>query len=507
MSYISTFVAVLIMLIRWILGKKLPAFFSYILWIILLVRLVTPMTFASECSMFNYLPPMNNIEILYEGSNKNNQQEEDTTVRDESVNKKHRENANLTSRIWMSGAISLIIVFSIGYIFNMNKFREGIIYNSHEINNIIKFLYKKNIKIYTVEWIDTPLVCGIFKPKIIVPTHITKEGNEDILKAVTLHEIVHIKRKDNIIKLLFIFAICIHWFNPVVWIAFVLFNKDMEEACDEKVMGITKGNFKKKYAEALLNFALDKNNITTATILSFGESNIKKRISRILKYKEAKFFTKLITITIFIGAILLTITDGSKNIIEINLNILEKERQENWVDLDHISPLVVQAAIVSQDQDFYYHNGVDLLAIGRSSINSLVLRKDIQGASTITMQLIKNVCEYKNINILEKKRTQIYSAVQLEKNYSKEEIIEAYFNSIYYGRNIRGIKDASQFYFDKTPLELTKGEACKLIAVLDNPKEYDILNEKENNERKANLINSKISKINMEESNEHDKEK
>ena len=64
------------------------------------------------------------------------------------------------------------------------------------------------------------------------------------------------------------------------------------------------------------------------------------------------------------------------------------------------------------------------------------------------MQLIKNVCDYNNINVLEKKRTQLYSAIQLEKNYSKDEIIEAYLNVIYFGRNIIGIKDASQFYFN-----------------------------------------------------------
>ena len=101
------------------------------------------------------------------------------------------------------------------------------------------------------------------------------------------------------------------------------------------------------------------------------------------------------------------------------------------------------------------------------------------------MQLIKNVCEYNKINALEKKHTQIYSAINLEKNFSKEEIIEAYINVTYYGRDIRGLKNAAQYYFNKSPLELTKEESAKLVAILDNPKEYDILSEKENNESQS----------------------
>lgn len=273
----------------------------------------------------------------------------------------------------------------------------------------------------------------------------------------------------------------------------------MERACDEKVMQITKGKFKKKYAEALLSFTVDKSNIIAASTIAFGESNVKKRIKRVLKYKKTKFIAKSATIVIFFSVLFLTISDSNKNIVQINLKSLEENRQERWIDIDNISPFIIKAVVLSQDQKFYYHNGVDLISIARSSINNLILKKDTQGASTITMQLIKNVCDYNNINVLEKKRTQLYSAIQLEKNYSKDEIIEAYLNVIYFGRNIIGIKDAAQFYFNKTPLELTKEESAKLISILDNPKEYDLVDKKENNERKAKVIIDKINKSNMEE--------
>lgn len=313
-----------------------------------------------------------------------------------------------------------------------------------------------------------------------------------------MHELVHIKRRDNIIKLISIFTACVHWFNPVVWRALVLSHIDMEKACDEKVMQITGGKFKKKYAESLLSFAIDKSNITNTATVSFGESNIKKRIDGVLKYNKTKLTVKIITITMFVCATLLLIADESKSIVKVNLNTLKDERQESWVNLNDISPFVEQAILASQDQNFYYHNGIDLIAIARASVNSLTLKNEIQGASTVTMQLIKNVCEYNKINVLEKKRTQIYSAINLEKNFSKEEIIEAYINVTYYGRDIRGLKNAAQYYFNKSPLELTKEESAKLVAILDNPKEYDILSEKENNESKAKLIISKINKMNKD---------
>ncbi|HLR35695.1 MAG TPA: M56 family metallopeptidase [Tissierellales bacterium] len=499
MSFLSTFVALLIMLIRLILGKKLSAFFSYSLWSLLLVRLIVPITFASESSMFNYLPSINDMQIIYKNSNKNIQLENYYKLNHDIVSNGTQVDNNLIPIIWIMITIALIIVLSTSYILSINKFKEAIRYNTKETANIIELLNGKNIRIYTVEWIDTPVVCGVFNPKIIIPTYITKDKNKDILKAVLLHEVVHIKRKDNLIKLISIFIACLHWFNPIVWIALVLYHTDMERACDEKVMQITKGKFKKKYAEALLSFTVDKSNIIAASTIAFGESNVKKRIKRVLKYKKTKFIAKSATIVIFFSVLFLTISDSNKNIVQINLKSLEENRQERWIDIDNISPFIIKAVVLSQDQKFYYHNGVDLISIARSSINNLILKKDTQGASTITMQLIKNVCDYNNINVLEKKRTQLYSAIQLEKNYSKDEIIEAYLNVIYFGRNIIGIKDAAQFYFNKTPLELTKEESAKLISILDNPKEYDLVDKKENNERKAKVIIDKINKSNMEE--------
>lgn len=491
MSFISTFVAIAIILIRRIIGSRLPAIFSYILWSLLLFRLLVPISFVSESSIFNYLPVKSKSEIIY---NYDNESYESKSI---SIEESYKEesrglNVSITSSIWITVSILLVSGFTISYLYSMYKFREGIIYKSIEMGEIIMSLTRRNIKIYSIEWIDTPVVIGIFKPRIIVPSYTTKEENKEILKNIVIHEVVHIKRKDNIIKLLSIFTACVHWFNPIVWKCLFLSHVDMEKACDERVINITGGKNKKQYAQSLLSFAIDKRKLGNATTVAFGESNIKVRIKGVLEYKKPKLIVKIIAGGIFISSMLVVSTDASTNIINIDLDTLKDKRKELWIEIDNMSPYVVQAVIASQDQNFDYHNGIDLIAIVRASINTLVLKNKMQGASTITQQLIKNVCDFNEINLLDKKRSQIYSAIKLEQKFKKEEILEAYLNSLYFGRNIRGIEAAAQFYFNKNSIDLSKYEAAKLIAIIDNPKEYDIITKKENNEHRAKQIIKKI---------------
>lgn len=492
MSFISTLVALAIMLIRWLIGRKLPTIFSYALWSLLLFRLLVPISFVSQCSIFNYLPISNEVEIIYDYDDEVKDTSKNLIIEDNYEEKRLNISLNLIPKIWILVTIVLFLVFLFSYLYSLSKFREGIIYKYKEIDERIKLMTKRNIRVYSVDHLDTPVVCGILKPKIIVPTYLTESENIEILKNVVIHETVHIKRKDNIIKILSIFTACIHWFNPIIWKSIILSHIDMERACDETVIKFTGEKNKKHYAQSLLSFALDKRGLINATTVAFGESNTKLRIKGILEYRKPNFIVKAVATTIFISCILLVATDASSHVINIDLNILKEERKEQWVELNDISTYVREAAIVSQDQNFDYHNGVDLLATVRASINTLIFKDKKQGASTITQQLIKNICDFNEINLINKKKSQINSAVKLEQKFSKEEILEAYLNSLYFGRNIRGIKSAAKFYFQKEPIDLTKEESAKLMSVIDNPKEYDIINKKENNENKAKQIIKKM---------------
>jgi len=124
-----------------------------------------------------------------------------------------------------------------------------------------------------------PFVFGFLRPRIFLPP--IPEGEER--QYIIAHERVHIKRLDHITKPLFYAALCLHWFNPLVWIAFFLMGRDLERACDEKVVDIFGPGIKKSYSGSLLGFASGKMGLTP---LAFGEENVKGRIKNLLRYKK-----------------------------------------------------------------------------------------------------------------------------------------------------------------------------------------------------------------------------
>jgi penicillin-binding protein 1C len=162
-----------------------------------------------------------------------------------------------------------------------------------------------------------------------------------------------------------------------------------------------------------------------------------------------------------------------------------------WVTLDKISSETKSVFIGLEDRRFYRHAGLDFLAIGRAAIANFQHKKLISGASTITQQLAKSILGTKKRNLLHK-IAEAFLAVYLETRYSKAEILENYFNRIYYGNLIGGINTAAKFYFNKTPQELKVKEAITLALLAKSPavnprKLYNNLLEEEINGRLAYL--------------------
>jgi hypothetical protein len=157
--------------------------------------------------------------------------------------------------------------------------------------------------IYESEKISTPFVFGLLAPNIYLPLELREEDREHVL----LHEEVHVKRKDPFIKALSYGILCVHWFNPLVWIAFQAMSTDMELSCDEKVL-LKKGiPHKKAYARSLLALASPAVSYTKNQ-LAFGQGSAKVRIKNALNFKRPKFFASLFTLifAVVIGIGLLT---------------------------------------------------------------------------------------------------------------------------------------------------------------------------------------------------------
>ncbi len=151
----------------------------------------------------------------------------------------------------------------------------------------------------------------------------------------------------------------------------------------------------------------------------------------------------------------------------------EIKSKENYTAIENISPMFIDAIVSVEDKRFYIHNGIDVLGIGRAIYNNIKLKSLSEGGSSITQQLAKNIYFINDKdNTITRKVAELFIARDLEKEYSKNEILELYFNNIYYGSGYYSVYDASKGYFGKTPIELSSYEATLLAGVPNAPSVY-----------------------------------
>jgi penicillin-binding protein 1A len=172
-------------------------------------------------------------------------------------------------------------------------------------------------------------------------------------------------------------------------------------------------------------------------------------------------------------------------------------KNRSHVGLADIPQTVVDALIATEDKDFHRHWGVDLVRFGQAMVKNLVLFRR-EGASTITQQLSRNLyLGHDDRNIIEtitRKLREFITAVQIERRFTKEEILEFYLNVVYFGRGTYGISAASQQFYGKTPAQLSLGEVATLIAMLKGPAYYDPYNHPERSAARRDIVLSQMVK-------------
>lgn len=193
--------------------------------------------------------------------------------------------------IWLVVFMILLVRFLSSY-FNMKK------------KLLVSIPYKENI--WWAEEIQTPMVFGLFPARIYIPISMEEENLEFILA----HENMHIRRKDDKIKIIAYMICLFHWFNPFVWLAYILLGNDMEKACDEAVIGQLGTDKKKEYAYALIQFssADDGKKKLFAAPIGFDEGGVKARIQNILNYKYTLPGVGFLAVVLGIGLLALFLT-------------------------------------------------------------------------------------------------------------------------------------------------------------------------------------------------------
>ena len=207
-----------------------------------------------------------------------------------------------------------------------------------------------------------------------------------------------------------------------------------------------------------------------------------------MKYKKMifKYFFILLILTIFFinGVYFYAKLKPKLDIKNVNSFYLYDLNNElyfqgsngkEWVNLSDISDNLIKTTINIEDKRFYEHHGFDILRIGKAIINNLKSRKIVEGASTITQQYAKNL--YLDFDkTIERKINELWYTIQIETHYSKDEILEGYLNTINYGHGNYGIKNASNFYFNKDPSKLSLKESCILANIPKSPSNYSPIN-------------------------------
>ncbi len=153
--------------------------------------------------------------------------------------------------------------------------------------------------------------------------------------------------------------------------------------------------------------------------------------------------------------------------------VAELKAKENYTLYENVPEIYFQALVAVEDRRFYTHNGFDIIGSGRAIYNDIKAGKYLEGGSTISQQLAKNIY-FPFDYTLKRKIAEVFMALKIEREYEKEDVLELYINGIYYGSGYYSIYDAANGYFGKTPLEMNDYECTLLVGIPNAPSVYSL---------------------------------
>lgn len=157
--------------------------------------------------------------------------------------------------------------------------------------------------------------------------------------------------------------------------------------------------------------------------------------------------------------------------ISIEDKVKEIQNKENYTKISELPQMYINAVISVEDHRFYKHPGIDIISIGRAVINDIKAMSFVEGGSTITQQLAKNIY-FTQEKKIERNIAEVFMAFDIEKKYDKNEILELYVNTSYFGNGYYTVKEASRGYFAKEPIEMSDGECIMLAGIPNAPSAY-----------------------------------
>lgn len=296
MSFTGGILILAVIVIRALAINMLPKKAFHALWWISVVRLMIPFSIPSAFSVYSLMgshAPGNGsqaIRVLPIGASGQAASMPDSIT-----------NAVSTwTVVWAAGVLVCAVFFSLAYWKCRKEFQTSIpVGNDFTENWLSVHQQRRRISIRQSGRFSAPLTYGVLHPVILMPTS-TKWENTDSLAYVLAHEYVHIRRFDSIRKLVLIVVLCVHWFNPLVWVMYILANRDIELSCDEAVVRFFGENTKAAYARALISMEETRSGLTPLCS-SFSKNAIEERITAIMKIKKTTVFSLVLAGFIVVG--------------------------------------------------------------------------------------------------------------------------------------------------------------------------------------------------------------
>lgn len=370
MGFQASLIILAVIICRSILINRLPKKVFLVLWFVALIRLLVPYSFPSVTSIYSLAGQFitDRAESNVNQDSRGQEQEKITGVAVGSTIIKQTENFTGTDSfyilrfIWITGTIVFAAVFIMAYIVCYKRFCISLPVKNQMAEEWLKsHKSTRNISIRQSYLAKSPLSYGILHPVILMPETTDWENTEHI-QYILEHEFIHIKRFDAVTKLLLITAVSLHWFNPFVWVMYILLNRDIELACDETVIKHFGGKSKKNYAMLLISMEEEKN--TTIPLGSnFNRNATEERITAIMKIKKTSRVTYIMAVLLV--AVIVSVfaasgvsTGREQKVYTVKDTDKEKkpetadEIQKDWVDGTYSNIVGEIAAKIAEKGDY-----------------------------------------------------------------------------------------------------------------------------------------------------------
>jgi len=320
MSVSAGLLAVVIVIIRAVALNRLPKNMFLILWGVALCRLLVPFSFPSRYSIYGaaegiakILSPDSAVQYAIENVLFTGRVE--AAGQTGQIAEAARErifDASFITNVWLVGMIAAFVFFTLIYFNNRRQLRFAARINDNDFLNewLAEHRLSRPITIMQSDRITTPFAVRLLKPRIILPKTVNMDDKQ-LLNYVLTHEYYHIKRCDALWKLLFVFALCVHWFNPMVWVMFILLSRDLELTCDEMVIRRFGAETKTAYAYTLIGLAEQRNKLASL-YNGFSRNASEERIESIMRNKKTSGTAVAAAVLLIIGVVTVFATSAKE---------------------------------------------------------------------------------------------------------------------------------------------------------------------------------------------------